>query len=175
MVGISGKVAEDDDVGESIAEPKDGDAALGDGDPFSTSTTADPRVSVGAAGGGAASSESCREEDEVDVDFFFHRDRRLDRLPDGDPLGSANVEDAAGGGLVGVPVEGTELEDEVDELLDDRPSERRILEDLRLKKESTYELGPASLLTSKESPETMPDGQSRPQAQTQPPSSRTGS
>lgn len=56
--------------------------------------------------------------------------------PAGEPFGSANEDEAAGGGFVGVPADGTELADEVDEFLEDKPSERRILEDLRLQRGS---------------------------------------
>ena len=116
-----------------MTEPNDGDAALGDGAPFSTSTLVEPRVKGGVAWGPAVRSASWRDDDDVDGVFFFQIDLRLEMDPAGDASGGGvKDDDAAGGGFVGVPAEGTELADDVDEFLEDRPRERRILDDLRL-------------------------------------------
>ena len=126
VVVAVGKVPEVEEEG-GIA--KVGEEARGDSFPL-TSTTLEPRVNGGAFElAGAGRSEGVPEE----LDLLFQMD--LDRL-ETDPVGesAAKEEEAAGGGLVGVPPEGREVLEDEEEFLEEKPRDLRILEDLRLKR-----------------------------------------
>lgn len=58
VVGTSGKVDEDDAVGGWVTVPNEGEAALGEGVPFSTSTLVEPKLNAGEPAGVDPSSAS---------------------------------------------------------------------------------------------------------------------
>jgi len=110
---------------------KVGEESLGECFPFSTSTTLVPRLNGGAfelAGEGSSDGVAAAE-----LDLLFQID--LDRL-EMDPVGEseAKEEEAAGGGLVGVPAGGREVFEDEGEFLEERLRDLRSLEDLRLRK-----------------------------------------
>lgn len=125
---VPGSVVE---VEEEGGTAKVGEEARGASLP-STSTTLDPRLNGAALElGGDGRSGGVPEE----LDLLFQMD--LDRLetdPGGESVGAAKEEEAAGGGFVGVPPEGSEVLEDEEEFLEEKPRVLRILEDFRLRR-----------------------------------------